>query len=57
MAYFGVGLQDVNFPLMTLVDYRGFRLAAISILPVTKGLFENFFLSFYLGVTLLDSLF
>ena len=38
MAYFSVGMHDVNFPLMTLVDYRGFRLVAISVLPVGKSL-------------------
>ena len=36
MAYFGVGMRGVHLPLMALVDYRGFRLVAISLLPVNK---------------------
>eukprot|EP01087_Luapelamoeba_hula_P016079 TRINITY_DN4910_c0_g1_i3.p1 TRINITY_DN4910_c0_g1~~TRINITY_DN4910_c0_g1_i3.p1 ORF type:complete len:1148 (-),score=105.56 TRINITY_DN4910_c0_g1_i3:29-3472(-) len=28
--------EDVNVPLMTIVDYRGFRLTAVSVLPISK---------------------
>ena len=41
MAYFSLEMEEVNFPLMTLVDYRGFRLVAISVLPVGKGVISN----------------
>ena len=44
MAYFSVGMHYVNFPLMTLVDYRGFRLVAISVLPVGKSYFSLIFI-------------
>ena len=47
MAYFSLEMEEVNFPLMTLVDYRGFRLVAISVLPVGKGRF-NFFCFIFL---------
>ena len=36
MAYFNLGFRDVCTPLMSLVDYRGFRLVAMSVLPVSK---------------------
>lgn len=34
MCYFNCGIPDINVPLMALVDYRGFRLTAMSLLPV-----------------------
>jgi tetratricopeptide (TPR) repeat protein len=34
LSYFGCGLPDVYFPLMMLLDYRGFRLIAMSVLPI-----------------------
>jgi hypothetical protein len=34
MCYFNTGIPDINVPLMALVDYRGFRLTAMSLLPV-----------------------
>jgi hypothetical protein len=34
MCYFNTGILDINVPLMALVDYRGFRLTAMSLLPV-----------------------
>jgi hypothetical protein len=34
MTYFNLRLTDVFLPLMALVDYRGFRLVAMSVLPV-----------------------
>ena len=37
MTYFSLSIDGLNFPLMSLVDYRGFRLIAISVLPVTKN--------------------
>ena len=36
MAYSSLHLKEINIPLMTLVDYRGFRLVAICILPVNQ---------------------
>lgn len=37
MIYFSLGLTQVNLPLMSLVDYRGFRLVAMCLLPVDKS--------------------
>jgi len=34
VCYFSLGLPDVCVPLMAIVDYRGFRLIAISLLPI-----------------------
>jgi hypothetical protein len=34
MCYFNTSIPDLNVPLMALVDYRGFRLTAMSLLPV-----------------------
>jgi hypothetical protein len=28
--------SDLNFPLMSLVDYRGYRLIAMSLLPIDR---------------------
>jgi hypothetical protein len=36
MAYFNCDVQNLHFPLMSLVDYRGFRLIAMSILPIDR---------------------
>ena len=49
MCYFNLGLKDVFVPLMTLVDYRGFRLVAMSVLPVKKNslIYGYFFLLCY----------
>ena len=33
-AYFNAGVPLLNFPLVCLVDYMGFRLVAISLLPI-----------------------
>ena len=54
MAYCSVGMEGVNFPLMTLVDYRGFRLVAISVLPVNKGFFFVFVFVFVFEVFFLN---
>jgi predicted signal transduction protein with EAL and GGDEF domain len=35
ISYFNCAIKNLNLPLMALVDYRGFRLIALSILPVT----------------------
>ena len=37
MSYFSLGMKDVFMPLMALVDYRGFRLVAMSVLPVNSS--------------------
>jgi hypothetical protein len=34
ISYFNCRIEDLNVPLMALVDYRGFRLIAMSILPI-----------------------
>ena len=34
--YFNCDVEGLCFPLMCLVDYRGFRLIAMSLLPVTE---------------------
>eukprot|EP01130_Rhizamoeba_saxonica_P016324 TRINITY_DN7530_c0_g1_i1.p1 TRINITY_DN7530_c0_g1~~TRINITY_DN7530_c0_g1_i1.p1 ORF type:complete len:885 (-),score=187.58 TRINITY_DN7530_c0_g1_i1:58-2367(-) len=34
MSYFNCGVEELNVPLMCLVDYRGFRLIAMSLFPV-----------------------
>jgi hypothetical protein len=34
---FNAQSNDLCFPLMALVDYRGFRLIAISLLPIDKN--------------------
>lgn len=36
ISYFNCKIQDLNVPLMALVDYRGFRLIAMSILPCSS---------------------
>ena len=36
MAYFRVRKKDLNLPLLALVDYRGFRLVTLSVLPVSR---------------------
>ena len=37
MAYMSCEIPDVNVPLMTLIDYRGFRIIAMSVLPINNG--------------------
>lgn len=37
LAYFNLGIRDLCLPLMALIDYRGFRLLAMSILPIKKS--------------------
>ena len=36
MLYFNLGIDLLHFPLMVLVDYLGFRLQALSWLPINK---------------------
>lgn len=36
IAYYSCGVAELRVPLMALVDYMGFRLIAISVLPVNK---------------------
>jgi hypothetical protein len=36
-AYFSVADPDLHFPLMALIDYKGFRLIAVSMLPLGRG--------------------
>jgi hypothetical protein len=35
-AYMNAGVKELHYPLMALVDYRGFRLIAMSILPIDR---------------------
>ena len=37
LCYFNCHLLDVRLPLMALVDYLGFRIVAISLLPINKS--------------------
>ena len=32
--FYSAAMNDINLPMMTLVDYRGFRLIAMSLLPI-----------------------
>jgi hypothetical protein len=34
-SYFNCQIEGLSLPFMALVDYRGFRLIAISLLPIT----------------------
>lgn len=53
ISYFNTGISDLNVPLMALVDYRGFRLIAMSILPVGEE--TIIYGSWYVGVKLTTS--
>jgi hypothetical protein len=33
-SIFNCGVEDVNLPLMAIIDYRGFRLTCLSVLPI-----------------------
>ena len=35
-AYFNCAINGMNLPLMALVDYKGFRLIAIALLPIDE---------------------
>ena len=35
-AYFNCQIEGLSLPFMALVDYRGFRLIAISLLPISR---------------------
>jgi len=35
-AYFNCGVHNLRFPMMALIDYLGFRLIAMSLLPIDK---------------------
>ena len=37
MSYYNAKIPGLYFPLMALIDYRGFRLIAMSILPISKS--------------------
>lgn len=36
MYYYNCQISQLNLPLMCLIDYRGYRLVAMSLLPVSK---------------------
>lgn len=35
--YFNIGIPDLHFPLMALVDFMGYRLQAMTLLPINKS--------------------
>lgn len=37
IQYFNSGVKELCFPLITLIDYKGFRMTAQAILPLNKG--------------------
>jgi len=37
IACYNTKTPDLHFPLMAIIDYRGFRIVAVSILPVTPS--------------------
>lgn len=37
MNCWNAAIPELHFPLMALIDYRGYRLGAISILPINKA--------------------
>jgi len=41
MAYFNLGLKGICLPVMALLDYRGFRLIAMSILPIKRLIYGS----------------
>ena len=40
--YMSCGIHELRFPLMALIDYRGFRLTAQSILPIKDNTLGTF---------------
>jgi Clustered mitochondria len=36
MAYYNCGVRELHVPIMVIVDYMGFRLIAMSVLPVSR---------------------
>eukprot|EP01091_Cochliopodium_minus_P016198 TRINITY_DN5993_c0_g1_i1.p1 TRINITY_DN5993_c0_g1~~TRINITY_DN5993_c0_g1_i1.p1 ORF type:complete len:1174 (+),score=399.27 TRINITY_DN5993_c0_g1_i1:76-3597(+) len=36
-AFFNLNFSGISFPLMSLIDYKGFRLIAVSLLPLSKN--------------------
>ena len=36
MNYYHCGIKELHFPLMAYIDYRGFRLVAVSLLPISS---------------------
>jgi hypothetical protein len=36
ISYVNCEVKDLHFPLMALVDYRGYRILAMSVLPINK---------------------
>jgi hypothetical protein len=37
MSYYSCNIKGIAFPLMAVIDYKGFRVLAISILPIKDG--------------------
>ena len=48
MSYYNSKILGLCFPLMSLIDYRGFRLIAMSILPITSSFFLHSLHEFFL---------
>ncbi|EGC35315.1 hypothetical protein DICPUDRAFT_152393 [Dictyostelium purpureum] len=36
ISYYMAGVKGLNYPLMALIDYKGFRLIALSVLPISN---------------------
>ncbi len=45
MAVYHTAVQEINYPLCCLIDYRGFRLVAMSILPISSTTIGIYFSS------------
>ncbi|KYQ96957.1 leucine-rich repeat-containing protein (LRR) [Tieghemostelium lacteum] len=35
-SYYTAGVEGLNYPMMALIDYKGFRLIALSVLPISS---------------------
>jgi hypothetical protein len=36
IGYYSCNIPGLNFPLMAMIDYKGFRVIAMSILPINS---------------------
>jgi Clustered mitochondria len=42
-TYFSLGIKKLRYPLLAIIDYKGFRMIAVSVLPISKYVFVCFF--------------
>ena len=40
-SYFGLNVEGLSFPLMALIDYKGFRLVSTLMLPIKELIYGN----------------